>query len=359
MAARLIKVLVVEDSAVMREMLVHILRSHGEFSVVGAARDGAEALALMAQVQPDVVTMDINMPRLDGFAVTRQIMETCPVPVVIVSASCRPEEVATTFRAVEAGAVAVVEKPRGIGHPDFAASRDRLLETIKRMAEVKVVRRWARRNRAAPDLPAERLMAAVPRRAIGLVAIGSSTGGPLALQTILSGLGPAFGAPLVIVQHIAAGFAAGMVDWLTQTTGFPTQLARAGQLPRAGTAYLAPDGSHLGLDSTGCLTLNRAPLEAGLRPAVSYLFRGVADVFGRRAVGILLSGMGKDGAAELKRLKDLGAITMVQDKASSVVHGMPGEAIRLDGATYVLTPQRMVAMLHKLVPALGRQTKEP
>jgi two-component system chemotaxis response regulator CheB len=346
----MIRVLVVEDSLVVRGLLVHILRSDPEIQVIGTAGDGNEALQFLAAQKPDVVTMDIHLPRMDGLEATRRIMETQPVPIVIVSANWNPEEVATTFRAMEAGAVALVEKPRGPGHPEHTAMAAKLVQTVKAMAEVRVIRRWARARPAeaapAPPPPPPIVQAPAP---IQIVAIGASTGGPPVLHTILAALPPDFPVPLLIVQHIAAGFVGGLAQWLAQSAGRGIHVAAAGQQPLPGNAYLAPDGAHMGIDRGGRITLSQSDPENGLRPAVNYLFRSVIDALGARAAGVLLTGMGRDGAEELKRMKDRGAITIAQDKASSVVHGMPGEAIKLDGATYVLPPDKIAATLALLV----------
>jgi two-component system chemotaxis response regulator CheB len=348
----MVKVLIVEDSPVQQALLGHILSTDPEMRVIGTANNGAEAVDFVTRQRPDVITMDLNMPQMNGLDATRRIMETTPVPIVIVSANWDPQEVATTFRAMEAGALAGVEKPRGPGHKDFEATAQQLVQTIKLMSEVKVVRRWPRRQieQPAPFLapPLPEMMQ--PTTAIKMVAIGASTGGPPVLQTLLSSLPKQFSVPVLIVQHIAAGFLPGLVEWLSQVTHFPVRIPAHGDLLLPGHAYLAPDGFHLGVERGPRAVLNQAPPENNLRPAVSHLFRSVAETLGNQAVGVLLTCMGKDGAAELKMLRDKGAITIAQDKESSAVHGMPGEAIQLGAVTHVLSPERIVEALVKLVP---------
>ena len=348
----MIKVLVVEDSAVLRELLIHILEADPLIQVIGTANNGEEAVIAAQSKQPDVITMDINMPRMNGFEATRQIMELAPKPIVIVTATWNPKEVSTSFRAVEAGAVAVIATPPGSGHPDHHTLAQELRQTVKSMAEVKVVRRWAR-ARTVTD-PSARVMdetakALMPqRRRVQLVAIGTSTGGPLALQMLLAAMPPPLPVPIVIVQHMAAGFVTGFVDWLGQSTRHPTHVATHDEALQAGHVYVAPDGFQMKLKDRQTIELAKDDPEHGLLPSVSYLFRSVAQIYGAQAVGILLTGMGRDGAAELKMMRDAGALTFAQDKGSSIVHGMPGEAIRLEAATYILPPERIASALQML-----------
>ncbi|MGH9456907.1 MAG: chemotaxis-specific protein-glutamate methyltransferase CheB [Thermoanaerobaculia bacterium] len=342
----MINVLVVEDSAVVLELLVHILSADPAIRIVGKARHGEEAIEMVERLRPDIVTMDIHMPRLDGIEATRRIMETVPTPIVIVSGSSDPEEVATTFAAIEAGALAVLERPYGPGHPEHERTAKGLVQTVKLMSEVRVVRRWAR-LRPGATAPAPQVAASVARR-VEIVAIGASTGGPPVLHCILEELPREFSLPIVIVQHMAAGFLDGFAEWLSHSTGIPVRLAAHGDVVQAGRAYLAPDAMQMRVEAGGRIVLADDPPENGLRPSVSYLFRSVASAYRDRAVAGLLSGMGRDGARELKLLRDRGATTFAQDRETSVVHGMPGEAIRLEGAAHVLPPEGIAALLARV-----------
>ncbi|MGO8694348.1 MAG: chemotaxis-specific protein-glutamate methyltransferase CheB [Rectinemataceae bacterium] len=345
----MIRVLVVEDSPVVQEFLTYILDSDPDIRVVGVAPNGMEALDCVEMLRPDVITMDIHMPIMDGFEVTRRIMETVPTPIVIVSGSTGATELASTFRALEAGALAVISRPPGLNHTAFDEGSKELILTVKLMSEIKVVRRFARKK------PAQTAAPAVPAREPGtasgirIIAIGASTGGPPVLKEILSGLSKNFSLPVLIVQHIAAGFVKGFSEWLAGASGFPVHIASNGEVPLPGHGYLAPDDFHLGLAGGPRIVLSDdSPERSGLRPSVAHLFRSVARVLGPQAVGVLLTGMGRDGAEEMKMMRDRGAITIAQDEESSVVHGMPGEAIRLDAATYVLPPKGIAAMLSSL-----------
>lgn len=344
--SRRMRVLVVEDSPVARELLAYLLNRDPELEVVGTASTGQEAIEQTRRLKPDVVTMDIHMPVMDGLEATRTIMETVPVPIVVVSASSANADVMDSFHIMEAGALAVVDKPLGIVGP----AADKLVETIKLMAEVKVVKRWPRPGNAQPSSNGLQVQ---PSKPVRLVAMGASTGGPLVLRTILAGLGGDFPVPVAITQHISPGFTEGFVQWLGQASGFPVGLATEGEILRPGRAYVAPDWAHLEVDGDGrggCRAdLSTTPPENGHRPSVSKLFRSVADHMGGGSVGVLLSGMGRDGAMELKRMRERGAVTIAQSKESSVVPGMPGEAIDLGAAMHILPPEKIAATLRQAV----------
>ncbi|MBX3009986.1 MAG: chemotaxis-specific protein-glutamate methyltransferase CheB [Caldilineaceae bacterium] len=366
----MIRVLIVEDSATARDILIHILSTDPDIQVVGTAYNGEEALSAVQQWQPDLVTMDIHMPRLNGFDATRRIMESCPIPIVIISGSWEANGATILFQALAAGALTALPQPRGITHPQFAESAHKLRQTVKMMAAVKVIRRWPHRpHRTQPtghllstgslstgsllieslsteSLPIESTI--VPRD-VRIVAIGASTGGPAALQAILGGLPQRFTVPLVIVQHMAVDFIQGLVEWLAQSSHQAIHIAEHGQPLLPGHIYVAPDNYHLTVTAGERIALLQDAPEHGMCPSVARLFRSVAAVYQAQAVGVLLTGMGKDGAAELKLLRECGAITIAQDRQSSVVYGMPGEAMRLNAATHILSLQEIVAMLALLV----------
>jgi two-component system chemotaxis response regulator CheB len=334
----MIKVLIVEDSQVVREFLTYVLSSDPDIQVIGTASNGEEAIKMISDKSPDVVTMDINMPKMDGFEATRIIMETTPTPIVIVSASWDPEEVQKTFRAMEAGALAAVRKPVGVAHPDYKDQAKELIQTVKLMSEVKVVRRHSRIKHGKGISAGLAVKDLIPLTTdVKIVAIGASTGGPPVIETILSKLSKDSCAPLLIVQHIAPGFVQGFADWLANSCRIPVKIATGHEFPLPGHAYIAPDGVHMGLDTSGRIVFEGSEPENGLRPAVSYLFRSVANVFGKNIVGVLLTGMGKDGAKELKMMKEKGAITIAQDEESCVV--------------YVLSPPKIAELLAGLLKA--------
>jgi len=343
----MIKVLIVDDSKVVQEFLAHLLSSDPDIQVVGFANSGIEAIELVKKKKPDIITMDIHMPGMDGYEATRAIMETVPTPIVIVSGSSNRKEVANTFRLLDAGALAVVIRPPGFEHPRFAASRKELVQTVKLMSEVKVVRRFMRirKEQIKPIKLVQTFENDLKR--IQVIAIGASTGGPMALQIILSRLPGDLQVPVLIVQHIAKGFVKGFVEWLSATSGIKLKIAEDGERISAGIGYIAPDNFHMGVSRGSKIILSDQPPENGLKPSVSYLFRSVAETFGPNALGVLLTGMGKDGADGLKTMKDKEAYTVVQSKESCVIFGMPAEALCIGAADQALSPEQISEILAK------------
>lgn len=352
----LVRVLIVDDSPTYRALLTGLIDADPRLRVIGVVDDGAQALEAAQRLRPDVIVMDIHLPVVNGFAATRRIMETCPTRIVMVTATSIPHEVSTSFEALESGALMVLGKPPGPGHENFDAARKELLNTVALMAGVPVVRRWpaaSMNGMAAPKPDTGVGPVAMPvthTHEIAIVAVGASTGGPLALQAFFSALRPGFGAPVVIVQHISLGFSDGLVQWLSRASGYPIRVAAHDERLEAGMAYLAPDGVHMQVKAEGRVVLSHDPPVNGFRPAVAALFTSVAHEYGPRAAGLLLTGMGKDGAKELGAMRQAGALTMVQDRDSAVIYGMPGEAVRLGAAMHMLAPQDMAAALNRLVP---------
>ncbi len=346
-----IRVLVVEDSPSARELLLHLLDGAPDIQVAGTATNGRQALREVERLRPDLVTMDIVMPEMDGLETTRRLMETHPLPIIIVSGTVNRREISTTFEALKAGALAAIPRPAGPGSPEHAPAARELLRTIRAMAEVRVVHRWPAGGKPLPPPPPVTDGLAAPR----VVAIGASTGGPEALRCLLGALPADFPLPLLMVQHMAAGFLGGLADWLGRSSPLPVALARDGEPVREGHVYLAPDDRHLGMAADRRLVLSSGPPEKGVRPSVSHLFRSVRASCGGRAVAVLLTGMGDDGVAEMKALREAGALTIAQDRATAVIFGMPGEAVRTGAAMHQLSPGQIALLLAKIAAPAGRQ----
>lgn len=345
-----IRVLIAEDSPTYRELLVTILQSAPDLQVIGTARNGAEAVRLAKRLRPDVITMDIYMPEMDGFEATRQIMTEMPCPVVVISASTDTDQRDLTFNALQAGALSVLEKPTLQDTPE---AYEALASQVRLMSEVKVVRRWSKPT--GPLDPKSTVTANVSpliqngHSKIQMAVIASSTGGPGILAEILSKLPANFPIPILIVQHITPGFGAGLADWLNQQTPLQVRLARHADEPKPGQVLIAPDNAHMMINSMGLISLSNMPAVHGLRPAANYLFHSVARVYGPRAIGIILTGMGSDGAEGLQSMRQAGAHTIAQDKETCVVFGMPAVAISLDAAEQILPAKQIAPAILALI----------
>ncbi len=341
----MIRVLLVDDSEVTLMVLQSIFEREPDISVIGKAKNGKEAIILASRLAPDIITMDINMPDLDGFTTTRQIMERTPVPIIIVSGIDNLEEIQASFRAVEAGALAVFRKPPAFDDPEYEKAAAELVFAVRTFSEVKVIRR---RTNYKGILKGESLQARIPfniGQDVRIVVMGASTGGPQVVQEILQNIPRDFSLPLVLVQHMSPGFIEGLALWLTESTGFPVKIALEGAIAEPGTLYLAPDGKHTGITSDLRFSFSSAPPEHNLRPSVSYLFRTAANNLGSHVLGILLSGMGSDGAEELLQIKQKGGCTIIQDMESSFVYGMPGAAEMLNAGMFSLPPVEIARFL--------------
>ena len=343
MNKKIINVLIVEDSLTAQSLLKGIIAEDPSFNVVKIVTNGKQAVESVAKLRPDVVSMDINMPEMDGLEATRQIMYNTPVPIVIVSSQYEPSDLALSFSILKAGALTILPRPFGPMHPDYRQSARSYRNTLRMMAGIKVTAQRKSQS-LSPSNSWEKPVNIVkvcdnsPEQ-YKILAIGASAGGPLALQTILSLIPANFPIPIVIVQHIDPNFASGFCDWLNETSTVQVQIASNREKMVAGHAYLPPGDSHLSVAGDGFVNIGKEVPERNLRPSVGFLFRSIATVYGKNAIAVLLSGMGTDGAIELKQLKDLGSLTMAQNELSSLVHGMPGEAIRLGAACIIATPE--------------------
>jgi two-component system, chemotaxis family, protein-glutamate methylesterase/glutaminase len=332
-----IRVLIVDDSPVALTVLKKILASSPEIEVVGTAKHGREALELIPRLRPGVICTDYHMPVMNGLQFTREVMATNPLPILVVSVSVE-EGSANIFNLLEAGALDVFPKPFGGLAAHSPESARNLIQKIKILAGVRVFRKAPPLTSArAATPPVPKPTALKPKGPLRLVVIGTSTGGPPALRTILSGLPASFSLPIVCVQHISEGFLPGLLEWLAAECRLRVTVARAGDKPLPGTIYFPPEQTHLLFDQQGRFVASQEPPKDGHRPSVTLTMRSAAVSYGSEVLGILLTGMGKDGAVGLLDIARVGGVTIAQDEASSVVFGMPKEAIALGAAQHIMS----------------------
>ena len=327
--ARTVRVLIVDDSPFMRRALGRLLAAGPGITVVGEAQDGLEAVRKALELRPDVITMDVEMPRMDGVSAVGEIMNSVATPIVMVS-TLTAEGASTAIRALEAGAVECVGKPSGLS-ADLVDVGERLVAAVGRASQAHVRRRPAAPSRPSPVAPpaANR---AQPRGPTGmparnLLVIGSSTGGPPALTHVVPALPAGLPAAVVIVQHMPAGFTGALARRLDSMSALAVSEAVDGELLLQGHAYIAPGDFHLRIGPDRRIHLDQAPSLHGVRPAVDITLASVAEVFGRAASVAILTGMGKDGAEGAAKIEEAGGRVFVQDEATSVVYGMPRVAL--------------------------------
>jgi two-component system chemotaxis response regulator CheB len=347
-----IRVLIAEDSLTVRKHLVAVVERVPQLVVVGEAQDGKQAIELCQQLRPDVVSMDMMMPVMTGLGAIEYIMAYCPTPVVIVSASINRGELLKTYDGLAAGALDVVEKPTG-DQDDGEWERD-YVQRLKTAARVKVITHPRGRldphwSKSAPKrvlLDKRR----PPDADFSVVAIGGSTGGPAAMERIIGALAPDYPLPIFLVLHIGAPFACAFGEWLDGLSPLPVRTATDGiRIPQRGTAgvWVAPEDRHL-LVRNGRVRTTDDPERHSCRPSVDVLFESLAYERGPHVIGCLLTGMGRDGAQGLKAIRECGGWTIAQDEQSSVVYGMPREAVRMDAACEVLSLDEITLRLREL-----------
>lgn len=349
--------LVVDDSVFMRRLISDMIGRFPGFQVIGASADGRDALRDIDSLDPDIVTLDIEMPRLDGFGVLRNVMESNPRPIVVLSAYT-DEGSKAALKALDLGAVDFVPKPSGPVSFDVAKVEAQLHEALRAAAaaDLDAVRRDRRpRKEGRPSGAAEE------HRAV--VAIAASTGGPQAISHILSALPGRLGAAVLIVQHMPAGFTSTLASRLDEISELRVSEAAGGEEVIADRAWIAPGDFHMSLRRVGSsvkIALDRRDPVWGTRPAADPLFASVAEVYGERSVGVVLTGMGRDGSAGLGAIREAGGRTLAQDRASSVVYGMPGRAMDVGAAERAVAlseiPQAILASLAGLPAAPVRRS---
>lgn len=333
-----VRVLIVEDSPVIREFLEDIIGQDARLEVAASVGSAEEALRLLNPaswnaIHPDVISMDIRLPGMNGFEATQRIMSERPTPIVVVSASVESEDLRITMNALQAGALAVLEKPSGASSGDYKELASRLCTQLSIMSRVKVVRRNVTRGTAGsnrqPDLRDARPFhtTVIPQQNYRMLGIVSSTGGPNALVQLLNRLGSDFPLPIALVQHITGSFLEGFAAWLDSVCPFSVVIARDRMPLTSGTVHIPPRDRHLRVKD-GCVQVDSGEPFCAQRPSGTVLFESMANM-GSQAMGVLLTGMGEDGAAGLLQLRRNGGYTIAEHESTAVVYGMPGEAVRL------------------------------
>ncbi|HEX8872186.1 MAG TPA: chemotaxis-specific protein-glutamate methyltransferase CheB [Candidatus Acidoferrum sp.] len=362
--AKKFRVLVVEDSTFMCKVLESIFNADGQLQVVGRAKDGREAIALAESLKPDVITMDLNMPHMDGLQATAQIMGSNPRPIVIVSSESK-EGAASTLKALELGAIEFVTKPSSAIDLDMESVKDELLRKVRMAAKVRVVRTASRPAGVLPShAPASPASAARPARPVSaapsgvrfpVVVLGASTGGPATIMRMAPAFTRDFPGAIFLVQHMPASFTSQYALQLAEFTGIRTKEAEANEAVQPATLYICPGGQHLRVTPAGRIQLDATTGRInGYLPSIDATMESVAAYAGAMSIGVILTGMGSDGARGARSIKAAGGLVLAQDEASSVIFGMPAEAIKTGAVDHVLALDDIYAAIEKRVLALAR-----
>jgi two-component system chemotaxis response regulator CheB len=349
-----IKVLIVEDSPVALAILLRMLKTTQDIVVVGTASNGLEGLDLIPKLSPEVICTDFHMPKMNGLEFIKEVMKRFPRPILVISVSVHDDDHNNIFQLIGAGALDVFPKPKGGLGINFDALSLELIQKIKILSGIvtfskhKTEQKPDHRHHRIPEKPAY-VQPVEGKADTSVVVIGASTGGPQAYEAILPKLPADFPVPIFCVQHISEGFISGLVDWLNSHCKIKIALAKLGELPEAGTAYFAPDGAHLKIGRSGRFTFSHEATFMGHRPSVNMTMSSAAEFYKAGAIGILLTGMGIDGADGLLSIYNQGGLTIAQDETSSIVFGMPKKAIEIGAARYVIALENISDMLIKCV----------
>ena len=327
---RRVRVMIVEDSLSIRQFLEFVIGNDSRLEIVSSVSNAEQAIKELPSTSPDVISMDIHLPGMNGLEATQRIMEEQPTPIVIVTGSLSPQTLHTSLNALQAGAVAIVEKPVGASHAEYITLSSRLCTQLAIMSQVRVIRqRLNKRHRFLDEPPVPCFVPTTLRRpTVKMIGIVASTGGPRAVQTVLSNLPAEFPVPVVLVQHIAPSFHNGFVQWLNHTSPLTVVIAGHAQVARPGHVYVAPPECHLEVDGMLLLLRHGDPV-AAQRPSGTLLLQSMANTLKQRALGIVLTGMGDDGARGLLSIRQAGGFTIAEDASTAAVYGMPAVAAQL------------------------------
>ncbi len=364
----MIRILIADDSQVFQRVLSSCLDEESGIEIVGIVDNGDEAIEMCRTLRPDLVTMDIFMPGITGLEATRRIMKECPTRIVIISSMINSKNLKYTFEAMQAGAVEVIDKPQDMLTGNYDNVRKQLLKVIRRSMEAQPDKRfnWSQTDNIRPtarsyvegdsrdtlfdsSLDREWEIRTIREKFVPrIIALGGSTGAPAVVADILTHLPKNFYVPILIAQHIVKGFSKGMADWLNSGVTSEVRTAEDNMLVKPGQVLFAPDDTHLGITSGNRIILKkRAPTDLYV-PSVNHLFKSIATSFSTWALGIILSGMGKDGAEGLLELRKAGGVTIAQNEETSIVWGMPKVATEMGAAMTQMNPSEMIQFLTQI-----------
>lgn len=343
----MIRILIADDSPTDAAILKSLFDAEQDMTVIGVATDGKQAVSMVEKFKPDIVTMDIKMPKMDGYEAIDIIMRETPTPIVVISSMIGDSESEATFRALEAGALTVLPKPVHIQDPVFAILKRHMLDTLRSMSEIKVIRK---RTLSAPSSSVAKYTAPVHGQ-YEIVAIGASVGGPQTLKEILERLPANFPMPIVAVQHMTSGFIMGFSKWLDSHVALKIKYAEHDEILHPGTVYFAPDHLHFEVKRSGSVlraSLRQGDLVSGFCPSITVLMKSASRACGKNAIGVLLTGMGSDGAEGMLTLKQGGAHTIIQDADSCVVFGMASVAQAMGAVDKVVNLDKIAEYLIRI-----------
>lgn len=340
-----VKIILVEDSAIVQLMLKRILEKSNEIEVLGTANNGKEGLALAQKLNPDVICTDLMMPVMDGLEFTKQIMAVFPKPILVISASLQGNDETNVFSLLQAGAVDVFPKPSGGEEKDYESISKRLVSKIKVLKSVPVYKKVNKDLSGTASFPA----IPISRSKLEYLVIGASTGGPKAIQTILSVLPKDFPIPIICVQHISDGFIDSMVNWLASNTKLKVKIMQEGEKALKGVVYFPQNMKHLVINKDGTLSISKEISSNGHTPSVNVTFKSFAQYFGPKTLAVLLTGMGDDGASGLLSIKHLGGRTIGEDQSTCVVYGMPKVAKEIGATEFVLPLDKISPKIISLI----------
>ena len=355
------RVLIAEDSPTIRNLLQKILSSSPDIEIIGTAANGKEAVDKTIKLKPDLVTMDIRMPIMNGFEATREIMRRAPTPILVISASVNSDDLKITFNAIQAGALDIIEKPRGGLRQNYEEMAAKIIRKVKVISGVKVFHHVSKKAlggrvktgdsyKNSKDSKARKIRINHKTTEMpDIICIAASTGGPGALASVLKTVPKNFSIPIVVVQHITKGFGEGFAHWLDHECLLKVNTISSGSSIEPGNIYIAPDDYHLLVGPNKKFRTSKSLPVSGLRPYATFLFNSVAELYGDRSLGIILTGMGRDGSEGMKNIKLAGGITLAQSEDSCIVFGMPKEAIDLGIVDYVLNLEEINSFMKNLL----------